>query len=53
LKFGYSHVTPRKADGSLGSTTLKGFEGFDERLIPIAGSPDHSVDEELTDQATP
>jgi hypothetical protein len=49
MTFGYGHVTPRKVDGSPGTADLAGFEGFDERLIQISNSPDHSIDEGLSD----
>src|SRR5262249_5570782 len=49
MRFGYSHVAPHKVDGSTSVADLSGFEGFDERLIPLTSSPDHSVDDELAD----
>jgi RHS repeat-associated protein len=49
MKFGYSHVTPFKTNGAVGSVTLAGYEGFDERVRSIAGSPPHSLDEQLTE----
>jgi RHS repeat-associated protein len=49
MTFGYQHVAPRRVDGSPGSADLLGYEGFDERVIAMASSPLHSLDEELTD----
>lgn len=40
---------PFKADGSAGVADLAGYEGFDERQIPMPNSPRFSLDEELTD----
>lgn len=49
MTFGYQHVTPLKADGSPGAADLPGYEGFDERVRSVEGSPNHSLDEALTD----
>jgi hypothetical protein len=48
MKFGYQHVTPYNSTGSSGVTDLPGYEGFDERVLSLPGSPPHSLDEELT-----
>jgi RHS repeat-associated protein len=49
MTFDYQHVLPYDSKGNPASRDLAGFEGFDERIHTLAGSPDHSVDEELTD----
>jgi RHS repeat-associated protein len=49
LTLGYQHVTPLHVDGSQGTADLPGYEGFDERLIPMADSPPNSIDENATD----
>ncbi len=49
MSFDYGHVTPFSAGGGSGFGDLVGYEGFDERIIDMLGSPPHSVDEELTD----
>jgi RHS repeat-associated protein len=45
----YQHVLPFDTSGQPGTVDLVGYEGFDERIHTMANSPDHSVDEELTD----
>ncbi|MCC6216035.1 MAG: hypothetical protein IT376_14310, partial [Polyangiaceae bacterium] len=49
MTFTYSRVDGRAADGSPGGTTVNGYEPFDLRIRTVAGSPPHSLDEELTD----
>jgi RHS repeat-associated protein len=49
MTFGYQHVTPFAVDGSPGVADLPGYEGFDERVIPMKQSPPSSVDENLAD----
>jgi RHS repeat-associated protein len=49
LTLGYQHVTPFHADGSQATADLAGYEGFDERLTPMIGSPPNSIDENATD----
>jgi RHS repeat-associated protein len=49
MTFDYQHVTPYNGDGTPGSVDLAGYEGFDDRTVPMAQSPDHSVDEALAD----
>ncbi len=49
MTFDYQHVTPFGTDGSPGVADLPGYEGFDERVIPMKGSPPNSVDEDLAD----
>ena len=49
MTFGYSHVEAFTTSGAPSSSTLPGYEGFDARLIQIAQSPNHSVDEQLID----
>jgi len=49
MTFDYQHVAPFDASGNAAGRDLAGYEGFDERIHSLAGSPDHSVDEELTD----
>jgi hypothetical protein len=39
MTFGYSHVAPFNLDGSQGTAGLTGYEGFDERMTTMAGSP--------------
>jgi RHS repeat-associated protein len=48
MSFGYTHVTPHHADGSAASADLVGYEGFDERVTSIAGSPKYSIDDGKT-----
>ncbi len=49
MTFGYQHVTPYNVDGSPGSADLAGYEGFDERILHMTGSPPNSIDEDVTD----
>jgi RHS repeat-associated protein len=49
MTFGYTKVDARKIDGSEGEIDLPGYDGFDERITTMSSSPDHSVDEALTD----
>jgi RHS repeat-associated protein len=49
VTLGYQHVTPFRSDGSPGSADLAGYEGFDERVVPMKGSPQSSIDDDLTD----
>src|SRR5260370_16032736 len=49
MTFGYQHVTPYNVDGSAGNADLAGYEGFDERIIPMSESPPNSIDENMTD----
>ncbi len=51
MTFGYQHVAPFRVDGSASTADLPGYEGFDERLHSVSGSPPHSIDEALTDLA--
>lgn len=44
MKFGYTHVEPFNAAGETRGRPLAGFEGFDERVRGIVGSPDRSAD---------
>lgn len=49
MNLGYAHVEAFATDGSPGAADLSGYEGFDERIIPVATSPANSVDEQLSD----
>jgi RHS repeat-associated protein len=49
MTFGYQHVAPFNVDGAQGTADLAGYDGFDERLIPMASSPSNSIDENMTD----
>ena len=49
MRFGYEHVAPYKANGAPGVADLQGYEGFDERVVAMTGSPSHSLDDQLTD----
>src|SRR5262249_40983669 len=49
VTFDYQHVDPFTTTGSAGRKDLPGFEGFDERVRLFANSPDHSIDEALSD----
>src|SRR5258708_15717141 len=49
MTFDYQHVLPFDTSGNPSSRDIPGYEGFDERIHTIGNSPDHSVDEELTD----
>jgi hypothetical protein len=49
VTFGYRHVVPFQSDGNPGSADLAGYEGFDERVIAMSGSPPSSIDDNLTD----
>src|SRR5262249_14676194 len=39
ITFGYQHVTPYAMSGGPGAADIPLFEGFDERLVTMAGSP--------------
>jgi RHS repeat-associated protein len=45
MRFGYGHVAGFAASGSPKSATLEGFEAIDERHLPFAQSPEHSLDD--------
>ncbi len=49
MTFNYQHVAPFDTSGGVSTADVAGWEGFDERIHPMAGSPDHSLDEALTD----
>jgi RHS repeat-associated protein len=49
MTFDYQHVLPFDTSGKPSARDLAGFEGFDERIHAMTASPDHSIDEELTD----
>ena len=49
MTFGYQHVAPFDTGGNPSTADLPGWEGFDERVHAMASSPDHSLDETLTD----
>jgi RHS repeat-associated protein len=49
MTFDYSHVLGFDTTGKSTIGDLPGHEAFDERVHTLANSPDHSVDEELTD----
>jgi RHS repeat-associated protein len=49
MTFGYQHVSGFDTSGSPTTPDVPGWEAFDERVHTIAKSPDHSIDESLTD----
>jgi RHS repeat-associated protein len=49
MTFGYSGVAGYQPDGSSDPRVLPGFLPFDGRVSQLAGSPNHSIDEDLTD----
>lgn len=49
MKFDYQHVAPFTTQGTPGTADLAGYEGFDERVQEMTGSPPNSLDEEMTD----
>jgi len=49
IRLGYQHVDAYTTAGVVGVADLVGYEGFDERVKTMAGSPPFSLDEELTD----
>lgn len=49
MRFDYQHVDPYTTAGAAGVADLVGYEGFDERIRTMTGSPPFSLDEELTD----
>src|SRR5262249_8546998 len=49
MTFDYQHVLPFGTSGNPSARDLPGYEGFDERIHAMVNSPDHSVDEALTD----
>jgi RHS repeat-associated protein len=42
-KFTYSHVVPRRSDGTKGVADLSGFDGFDETIHHAGSSPHESL----------
>ncbi|HLZ09359.1 MAG TPA: SpvB/TcaC N-terminal domain-containing protein, partial [Chloroflexota bacterium] len=48
MSFDYQHVLPFDTSGNPSSKDLDGYEGFDERVRAVGGSPPNSVDETLT-----
>ena len=48
MTFGYSHVTGHVLSGGVASSTLPGYEPFDERVQSLASSPDYSLDSSQT-----
>lgn len=48
MTFAYSHVQGRSSSASTTSSTLSGYEPFDERVRDLTGSPEYSLDEEQT-----
>src|SRR5260370_4568944 len=48
MTFGYQHVMAFNVDGSAGNADLAGYEGFDERIIPMSESPPNSIYENMT-----
>jgi RHS repeat-associated protein len=49
MAFDYQHVAPFDTTGGASTADIPGWEGFDERVHAMANSPNHSVDETLTD----
>lgn len=49
MTFDYTHVAPYGTSGQAGGSPISGFEGFDERVHSVAGSPDRSVEGEESD----
>ncbi|MFI5297732.1 MAG: toxin TcdB middle/N-terminal domain-containing protein [Polyangiales bacterium] len=49
MTFTYAHVDGHAIDGSPATADLIGYEPIDERLHAMHASPDHSVDEDVTD----
>lgn len=49
MTFDYSHVSPYSTSGTATYSSLSGFEGFDERVREIDGSPTRSVDDAEAD----
>jgi RHS repeat-associated protein len=49
MTFEYTHVSPFSIAGGATSSSLQGYEGFDERVREITGSPDRSVDQAEAD----
>lgn len=49
MKFDYSRVEGYQPDGEKDASKLAGYMSFDGRVSTLAGSPDHSIDEALTD----
>jgi RHS repeat-associated protein len=49
ISLGYQHVQGFDAGGAAHASELPGYEAFDERVHTMAGSPDHSINENLTD----
>src|SRR5258706_2456661 len=49
IVFDYQHVLPFDSKGQVSTRDLDGFDGFDERIHHFEHSPNHSVDEEVTD----
>ncbi|HEX2735004.1 MAG TPA: toxin TcdB middle/N-terminal domain-containing protein, partial [Polyangiaceae bacterium] len=48
LRFEYSHVSGFLSDGSAATSSLDGYEAFDERLLAVTDSPAYSLDESQT-----
>ncbi len=46
---GYQHVTPFTIGGQAGVADLPGYEGFDDRVLHMSGSPNYSLDGKTTD----
>ncbi len=49
MTFGYSEVEGYQPNGDADPERLSGYMPFDGRVLHLAGSPDHSIDEALTD----
>lgn len=49
MTFDYTHVAPYSISGAPTRSSLAGFEGFDERVKELSGSPDRSVDDAEAD----
>ena len=49
MTFSYSHVEGYQPDGEPDEGGLAGYEPFDGHVLTLPGSPDHSLDEDLTD----
>ncbi|MGH7293795.1 MAG: toxin TcdB middle/N-terminal domain-containing protein, partial [Polyangiaceae bacterium] len=49
MTFDYQHVAPYDTAGNASTADVPGWEGFDERVHSMANSPNHSLDESLTD----
>lgn len=49
MTFDYTRVAPFRSNGSATFASLPGFEGFDERVREVGGSPSRSVDDAEAD----